>query len=98
MGERVGVPRGPEEALGEVGEAEEADSDERFLLPEGTGLGAVDMGEEDNLCPALPSLGFAGAAAAAAGAEGVAEENKLINLSWKHCLLLTAWYQIPNHA
>ena len=59
-----------------VGEEEEADSDERCLLPEGTGLGAVVLREEDSLCPSLPFLGFAGAAAAAAGAEGVAEENK----------------------
>lgn len=50
MGERVGVARGPEEDLGEVGEEEEADKEERFLLPEGTFLGAV--------CPDLPSLGF----------------------------------------
>lgn len=40
-GEHGGVARGPEADLGEVGELEEADREERFLRPAGTGLGAV---------------------------------------------------------
>lgn len=57
-----------------MGELEEADKEERFLHPEGTGFGA----EVDSLGLFLPSLGFAleGAGATAAGPAGVANENK----------------------
>ena len=52
-----------------VGEEEEADSDERCLLPEGTGLGAVVLREEDSLCPSMWH-GGSGACTAASQQEG----------------------------
>lgn len=77
-GEHGGVALEPEADLGEEGEEEEAESEERFLRPTGTGLGAEACGEEDSLESALAPLAFGweAAGAAAAGTAGVAKENK----------------------
>lgn len=68
-GEQGGVARGPEADLGEVGEEEEAESEDRFLRPTGTGLGAEVCGDEPALAFGLEPEGTEAAAAA--------EENKV---------------------